>query len=183
MKNIFLILTLILATPKLRAEWFTCLLPDGPHKGMTTFADATNAQDAMEIVRALYKTESDFECRETPKQMPISALYGKKWLFVGKNFSEAHLVFENQVLKHVQNCGKYEMTHYYKTEIVSENSFKLTEDRMESPCSVFSVPGFETGSVISVRISKASTEPHMLVIHDARPGNPIRSSSLYRETK
>ncbi|MBL7542711.1 MAG: hypothetical protein JNL11_02795 [Bdellovibrionaceae bacterium] len=189
MKSIFLILTLLVLSQSVSAiAYFKCFPNEGKYKGssvITMGPDDMVSQDAANLILAkpeLYEAKT-LRCERWFPPTPGSAedLAGKKWKFIGGGLDSWYLVFQNQHLLHIQECGQVKMIHKFKVEQVGTQSFKLTEDGIEGQCSTWSVPGFKTGSIISTTVTNNHTEGWHLLISDSQPGESTSFTSFYKQ--
>lgn len=167
-------------------KMFSCRALDGNQPGlfgMVQDVDKTVAE--TKFIEALKQAHIDdvtkVECSTAPTQGTLADLTGKKWGFIGLKSYENYLVFKDNQVLFVQECGAEKEIQKFNAEVVGDRKLKLSMAGTEGSCNPHYIAGFKDGSIITLQIVIYENKPADLLINDQRPGETTGVTSLYRQ--
>jgi hypothetical protein len=187
MKTLILIFTVILATSVSKAqsfEQYICTALDGDIPDLVGGSIGNSKDQAtaafLNAVENYHVTKAS--CKAAPKIGTMSDLAAKKWGFQGLKSNEFYLMFNDNQILQIQECGTDKQITKFNAEVIGEGSLKLSLTGTEGSCNPVISPVFQTGSIVTFEVMIYDDQPATLTAREKRP-EEISRSALYQEMK
>lgn len=182
MKQLLFVVALVFVSKQTWAENYDCQILDGPSAGYGTVTIAPDMPTAIENIKKAQGT-TQVSCEIlVPHEFGTAAdLPGKKWGFQGIVSNQTYLVFENNQLLHVQECGNQKKIYRFSMVAVDGKSFKLSPIGTEGECNPSFIPLVKRDCIVTFDIGHQVGKPYAMLIHAKNPEEGLASTSFYLE--